>query len=179
MRKMFYTLLLILLFYGAKAQDSLRTEVLQDISIRFELPMNWTQASIQKTKSQSTIYTYTRKLAGQEKSSKATLSILVEHIKPSTSIRDYSLAGLKFFKQQKGFRINKTLVDSDGRFSLPYTVAYEAEYFDGENQKHHLFILHTIEFNHGAQLMIDFPSKEYGIYEEELNAIVKSLRYQR
>ena len=162
------------------AQDSTRTEILKDIYLKFELPQTaWSAAQIKQTKSESTIYTYTRKLGEKKKAPQATLSILVEHIKPSTSIREYSTKGLQFFQKQNGFKLKKTFVDTDGRFSLPYTVGYEAEYIDAQGQKHHLYILHTIEFNHGAQVLIDFPNDQYAAYEEEQTQIMRSFRYER
>ena len=176
----------ILLVFGlfslalvSKAQDSTRTELLKDIYIKFELPRTWSEAQIRQTKSESTIYTYTRKLGEKKKAAQATLSILVEHIKPSTSIRDYSMKGLQFFQKQNGFKLKKTFVDTDGRFTLPYTIGYEAEYLDAQGQKHHLYILHTIEFNHGAQVLIDFPEDQYFLHEDEQNQIMRSLRYER
>lgn len=166
--------------FSVKAQDSLRTEKLEDIYIKFELPKAaWTEAQVKQTKSESTIYTYTRKLGEKKKAAQATLSILVEHIKPSTSIRDYSIKGLQFFQKQNGFKLKKTFVDTDGRFTLPYTIGYEAEYLDAQGQKHHLYILHTIEFNHGAQILMDFPYEQYSLYEDEQNQIMRSLRYER
>ncbi|MBC7485908.1 MAG: hypothetical protein H7282_04070 [Cytophagaceae bacterium] len=165
--------------FSAEAQDSLRTEKLADIHIQFELPLAWSSASIKQTKSESTIYTYTRKLGEKKKASHATLSVLVEHIKPSTSIREYSTKGLQFFQKQNGFKIKKTFIDTDGRFTLPYTIGYDAEYMDAQGQKHHLYIIHTIEFNHGAQVLIDFPYDQYFLYEEEQNQLMRSLRYER
>ena len=170
---------IISLSFSLKAQDSLRTEKLADINIRFELPPAWSNAQIRPTKSESTIYTYARKLGENKKASQATLSVLVEHIKPSTSIREYSTKGLQFFQKQNGFKIKKTFVDTDGRFTLPYTIGYDAEYIDAQGQKHHLYIIHTIEFNHGAQVLIDFPYDQYFLYEEEQNQIMRSLRYER
>lgn len=167
------------LFFSVKAQDSLHIEKLEDINIQFELPVTWSSALIKRTKSESTIYTYTRKLGEKKKASQATLSVLVEHIKPSTSIREYSTKGLQFFKKQNGFKIKKTFVDTDGRFTLPYTIGYDAEYIDAQGQKHHLCIIHTIEFNHGAQLLMDFPYEQSVLYEEEQNAILRSLKYAR
>jgi len=166
--------------FSVKAQDSLRTENLEDIHIKFELRQpEWSKAQIKPTKSESTIYTYTRKLGDKKKASQATLSILVEHIKPSTTISEYSLKGLQFFQKQNGFKIRKTFIDTDGKFTLPYTICYDAEYNDAQGQKHHLYILHTIEFNHGAQFMIDFPMEFFESYEEEQTDILRSLRYQR
>ncbi|MDB5255317.1 MAG: hypothetical protein JWM14_12 [Chitinophagaceae bacterium] len=166
--------------FSVKAQDSLRTENLEDIHIKFELRQpEWSSAQIKQTKSESTIYTYTRKLGEKKKVPQATLSVLVEHIKPSTSIREYSTKGLQFFQKQNGFKLKKTFVDTDGNFSLPYTIGYDAEYIDVVGQKHHLYILHTIEFNHGAQVMIDFPMEYFEQYEAEQTAILKSFRYQR
>ena len=167
------------LAFSVDAQDSTRTEILQDIHIKFELPQAWSKPQIKQTKSESTIYTYTRKLGEKKKATQATLSVLVEHIKPSTSIRDYSTKGLQFFQKQNGFKLKKTFVDTDGRFTLPYTIGYEAEYLDAQGQKHHLYILHTIEFNHGAQILIDFPYDQYSLYEEEQNQIMRSLRYEQ
>ncbi len=162
------------------AQDSTRTETLEDIHIKFELPQAlWSEAQVKQTKSESTIYTYTRKLGEKKKTTQATLSLLVEHIKPSTSLRDYSITGLRFFEKQNGFKIKKTFVDTDGRFSMPYTIGYDAEYLDAAGQKHHLFILHTIEFNHGAQIMIDFPMEYFESHEAEQAAIIRSFRYQK
>jgi hypothetical protein len=165
--------------FSVCAQDSTRIETLEDIHIKFELPQAWSAAQIKQTKSESTIYTYTRKLGGNKKAPQATLSILVEHIKPSTSIRDYSIKGLQFFQKQNGFKLKKTFVDTDGRFTLPYTIGYDAEYLDANGQKHHLYILHTIEFNHGAQVLIDFPYDQYFLYEEEQTQIMRSLSYER
>lgn len=167
------------LAFVLNAQDSTRTETLKDIYIKFELPQVWSEAQMKQTKSESTIYTYTRKLGEKKKAAQATLSILVEHIKPSTSIRDYSTKGLQFFQKQNGFKLKKTFVDTDGRFTLPYTIGYEAEYLDAQGQKHHLYILHTIEFNHAAQVLIDFPYEHYFLYEEEQNRFMQSLRYER
>lgn len=166
--------------FSLKAQDSLRTENLEDIHIKFELKQpEWSSAQIKQTKSESTIYTYTRKLGEKKKAAQATLSVIVEHIKPSTSIREYSTKGLQFFQKQNGFKLKKTFVDTDGRFTLPYTIGYEAEYLDAQGQKHHLYIIHTIEFNHGAQILMDFPYDQYFLYEEEQNQIMRSLRYER
>lgn len=162
-----------------QAQDTTRTEALEDIHLKFELPVSWSKAQIKQTKSESAIYTYTRKLGEKKKASQATLSILVEHIKPSTTIREYSTKGLQFFQKQNGFKLKKTFIDTDGRFTLPYTVGYEAEYLDAQGQKHHLYILHTIEFNHGAQILIDFPYDQYTAYEEEQTQIIRSFRYER
>lgn len=167
------------LAFSVKAQDSLRTENLADIHIQFELPEEWSKAQLKQTKSESTIYTYTRKLGEKKKATQATLSVLVEHIKPSTSIREYSTKGLLFFQKQNGFKIRKTFVDTDGRFTLPYTIGYDAEYIDAQGQKHHLYIIHTIEFNHGAQVLIDFPHEQFLLYEDEQNQIMRSLRYER
>jgi hypothetical protein len=174
-----FILMSMALAFSVKAQDSLRTENLEDIHIKFELRQEWSAAQIKQTKSESTIYTYTRKLGEKKKASQATLSVLVEHIKPSTSLRDYSTKGLQFFQKQNGFKIRKTFVDTDGRFTLPYTIGYDAEYIDAQGQKHHLYILHTIEFNHGAQVLIDFPYDQYFLYEEEQTQIMHSLRYER
>ena len=165
--------------FSVCAQDSTRTEIVKDIYIKFELPQEWSSAQIKQTKSESTIYTYTRKLCGNKKTPQATLSILVEHIKPSTSIREYSMKGLQFFQKQNGFKLKKTFVDTDGRFTLPYTIGYDAEYLDANGQKHHLYILHTIEFNHGAQVLIDFPYDQHVAYEEEQTQIMRSFRYER
>lgn len=168
---------------SVQAQDSVVyvTQSLADINLRFELPADvWSKPDVTKTKSESKIYTYTRKLAqDQKKSAKATLSVLVEKVKPSTSIKDYSLKSMAFFQQQKGFKINKAFTSSDGRFNLPYTVGYEAEYLDGNQVKHHLYILHTIEFNHAAQWLMDFPADQQAQYEEEQTRIIQSLRYER
>ncbi|MDB5274355.1 MAG: hypothetical protein JWO58_2722 [Chitinophagaceae bacterium] len=161
-------------------EKKLRTESLADINLRFELPQpEWSEAQIRKTKTESTIYTYTRKLGENKKAAQATLSVLVEHIKPTTSIKEYSTKGLLFFQKQNGFKLKKTFVDTDGKFTLPYTIGYEAEYIDVNNQKHHLYILHTIEFNHGAQVLMDFPYEQYFLYEEEQTKILQSLRYER
>ncbi|HSZ72837.1 MAG TPA: hypothetical protein VK750_09170 [Cytophagaceae bacterium] len=157
-----------------------RTESLSDINLRFELLADkWSPAQLKKTKSESTIYTYTRKLTEDKKTGQATLSVLVEHIKPSTSIKEYATKGLLFFQKQNGFTIKKTFVDSDGRFSIPYTIGYDAEYKDAKGAKHHLYILYTIEFNHGAQWLMDFPLEQYPLYEEEQSQIIRSLRYER
>ncbi|MDF2456231.1 MAG: hypothetical protein K0R51_2224 [Cytophagaceae bacterium] len=180
MKTLTFIFCLVVLVSVSKAQDSTRTEVLEDIHIKFELPrVAWSEAQVKQTKSESTIYTYTRKLAEKKKAGQATLSILVEHIKPSTSLRDYSTKGMQFFQKQNGFKLKKTFVDTDGRFTLPYTIGYEAEYLDAQGQKHHLYILHTIEFNHGAQILIDFPYEQYFLYEEEQSQIIRSLRYER
>lgn len=175
--------IILLLFSCASvvhAQETkFRTESLGDINLKFELPIaDWSEAQLKRTKSESTIYTYIRKLK-EKKGAQATLSILVEHIKPTTSITEYSNKGLSFFQKQNGFKIKKTFIESDGRFSLPYTIGYEAEYTDVKGGKHHLYILYTIEFNHGAQLLIDFPYEYYSAYEEEQNSILHSLRYER
>jgi hypothetical protein len=162
-----------------QAQDSLRTEALADIHLKFELDKEWSAPQIKQTKSESTIYTYTRKLSEKKKAAQATLSVLVEHIKPSTSIKQYSTKGLQFFQRQNGFKLKKTFIDTDGRFTLPYTIGYEAEYIDAQGQKHHLYILHTIEFNHGAQVLIDFPYEQYFLHEEEQTQIMRSFRYER
>jgi hypothetical protein len=177
----FFLLFTVYLALPLLAQEqSLRTESLADINLRFELPQpEWSNAQVKKTKSESTIYTYTRKLKEDKKTGQATLSVFVEHIKPSTTIREYSNKGLLFFQKQKGFKINKTFVDADGRFSLPYTIGYDAEYVDANQKKHHVYILHTIEFNHGAQLLLDFPEEYYLLYEEEQTKIIQSLRYER
>jgi hypothetical protein len=157
------------------------TQSLADINLRFELPSGtWSKPELTKTKSQSQIYTYTRKLSiANKKSGKATLSILVEKVKPSTSIKEYSMKNMAFFERQNGFKITKAFTSSDGRFDLPYTVGYEAEYIDANGLKHHLYILHTIEFNHAAQWLMDFPYAVHEIYEEEQTRIIKSLRYER
>lgn len=175
-----FTFLYLVVVFSINAQDSLRTEKLEDIHIKFELKQpEWSKAQIQQTKSESTIYTYTRKLGEKKKAAQATLSFLVEHIKPSTSISEYSTKGLQFFQKQNGFKLKKTFIDTDGRFTLPYTIGYEAEYLDAQGQKHHLYILHTIEFNHGAQLLMDFPYDQYSLYEDEQHQIMRSLRYER
>ncbi len=179
MRKISFFCLCIAVGFSVRAQDSLRTEKLADIHIQFELPLAWSHAQIKRTKSESIIYTYTRKLGEKKKEPQATLSVFVEHIKPSTFIREYSTKGLQFFQKQNGFKIKKTFVDTDGRFSLPYTIGYDAEYIDAQGQKHHLYIIHTIEFNHGAQVLIDFPYKQYSLYEEEQNQIMRSLRFEQ
>lgn len=180
MKRIVFIGCLLCLFTMVSAQDSTRTETLADIYLKFELPQHsWSAAQVKQTKSEATIYTYTRKLGEKKKSSQATLSILVEHIKPSTSIREYSTKGLQFFQKQNGFKLKKTFVDTDGRFTLPYTIGYEAEYSDAQGQKHHLYILHTIEFNHGAQVLIDFPYDQYFLLEEEQTQIMRSFRYER
>ncbi len=183
MKKIIASAILLLLVVIAQAQDSItyRTESLEDINLRFELRLVlWSKAAVKKTKSETKIYTYTRKLTqGTKKPSSATFSILVEKVKPSTSIKDYSLKNMSFFKQQKDFKLKKAFTDSDGRFSLPYTIGYEAEYVDEKGVKHHLYILHTIEFNHAAQLLLDFPFELQEFYEEEQTNIIKSLRYER
>jgi hypothetical protein len=165
------------------AQDSIvyRTESLEEINLRFELPTSaWSKANIAKTKNDASIYTYTRTVfRGKKKDKQATFSIFVEKVKPSTSIREYSLKGLRFFEQQKDFKLNKAFTDSDGRFSIPYTIGYDAEYSDQNGVKHHLYILHTIEFNHAAQMLLDFPVEYQEEYEDEQLAIMKSLRYER
>ncbi len=175
--------LMMCLHTYVQAQDSVVyiTQSLTDINLRFELPAEvWSKADVTKTKNESKIYTYTRTLAkDNKKSAKATLSVLVEKIKPSTSIKDYSLKSMAFFQQQNGFKINKAFTSSDGRFNLPYTVGYEAEYLDGNHVKHHLYILHTIEFNHAAQWLMDFPADQQTQYEEEQTRIIQSLRYER
>jgi hypothetical protein len=172
--------LLIIQCFPLHAQDSTRTEYLKDIHLQFELPLTtWSTAQVKQTKSGSTTYTYTRPVGEKKKSAQATLSVLVEHIKPSTSIRAYSTRGLQFFQRQNGFQLKKTFIDTDGRFTLPYTIGYEAEYLDAKGEKHHLYILHTIEFNHGAQVLIDFPYAQYILYEEEQTQIMRSLRYER
>jgi hypothetical protein len=157
------------------------THSLVGINLRFDLPSDtWSKPELTKTKSQSQIYTYTRKLsAGNKKSGKATLSILVEKVKPSTSIKEYSMKNMAFFDRQNGFRITKAFTSSDGRFDLPYTIGYEAEYLDANGVKHHLYIIHTIEFNHAAQWLMDFPDAVHELYEEEQTRIIKSLRYER
>lgn len=163
------------------AQESgYRTETLEDIHIKFELPESvWSEAQVKHTKSESVIYTYTRQLGKEKKAPQASLSVLVEHIRPSTSISAYSMQGLKFFQQQNGFRILKTLTDRDGKFTLPYTVGYDAQYRDASGALRRLFILHTIEFNHGAQVLIDFPEEVFEAYEEERDALLHSFRLER
>lgn len=182
-----YSIVLMMIAHSVfvKGQDTsrvlYRTEALADINLKFELPsVFWTKAKIIKTKNDSKIYTYTRALTSQKKKrSAASISIFVERVKPSTSIRDYSLKSLRFFEQQKEFKLKKAFTDSDGRFSIPYTIGYDAEYADEQGAKHHLYILHTIEFNHAAQLLIDFPFDDQDEYEDEQLAILKSLRYER
>jgi len=180
-----FIVIVLLSCYSAllPAQDSTvyRTESLADINLRFELPQQtWSKANVTKAKNDDKIYTYTRKLfEGAKKKGEATFSIFVEKVKPSTSIKDYSLKNLAFFKQQKNFQIKKAFTDSDGRFTLPYTIGYDASYEDAKGVKHHLYILHTIEFNHAAQLLIDFPFDQQDLYEEEQTQVIKSLRYER
>ena len=185
MKKLIIVLLMLTHSFLLKGQDSssvlYRTEFLEDINLKFELPSEfWTKAKLVKTKNGSKIYTYTRELSGQKKkNSQASFSVFVEHVKPSTSIKDYSLKSLRFFEQQKEFKLKKAFTDSDGRFSIPYTVGYDAEYADEHGTMHHLYILHTIEFNHAAQLLIDFPFSSQELYEDEQAQILKSLRYER
>jgi hypothetical protein len=110
----------------------------------------------------------------------ATFSFIAETLKGAQDIRTYSTQRLVFFQNQKEFELLKTFTSSDGRFSVPYTIGYEAQYSDSKSNVHRLWILHGLNnrSRSGLQAFSDVPEEIWPILEEEITAIWRSLQYQ-
>ena len=133
----------------------------------------WDDAVEKRLKSGAYVATFEKKM---EKGHVATFSYKVEKVKAYTDIQRFSTAQLMSFNHLEGFKILKSFTSSDGRFSLPYTVGYEAVYWDEHKIKHHLYLLHSIQETYGISIMLDFPDEYHRLYEEEQVAILHSIQ---
>lgn len=152
----------------------------QDQGISFFISDQWVLQSKDQNKGCLTLNFIRKPLVVDSVSYVATFSFIAETLKGPQDIRTYSTQRLAFFQKQKEFELLKNFTSSDGRFSVPYTIGYEARYTDSKGNPHRLWILHGLNqrSKSGLQAFSDVPEEVWPVLEEEITAIWRSLQYR-
>ena len=180
MKCSFCFLLLLILHassYAQTAADSVWREETVGQKASFRIPAAWTCVA-KEGKKPVYAWTYNR-TAYKLKSGKSISPSLSCVVEPATNadIRQYSTASLGFFKSLNGFKILKVITHSDGVLQIPYAIGYWATYTDAANVPHRLMIVHALNHGTGLKFFIDVPEESFPALEEEITAIVHSLRF--
>lgn len=101
----------------------------------------------------------------------ANISILVEDIRPGTTVTAFS----KMKRKEVDFGVDRIVTKDQGILAYPLSLGFEGHYVDQSKNEHKILVVHAVNGKKGIQMICDATPSVWPKVKDEFYAAVGSL----